>query len=62
MSQHRKPCYESIILKIPNIMFARNIYSFLHLISATDLFPTLIQLNSKNDSKSKVVQLGFFDA
>jgi len=43
-------------------MFARHIYSFLLFIFDTYLFPKLIQLNWKNDSKSKVVQLGFFVA
>lgn len=43
-------------------MFARHIYRFLVFISDTDLFPALIQLNWKNDSESRVVQLGFFGA
>jgi len=41
-------------------MYANNIYSFLLFISATDLSPTLIQLNLINDSKSRVVQPGLF--
>ena len=60
MSQHRKPCYASIIVNIPNIMYARHIYSFVLFISATDLFPILIQLNLKNYIKSRGVHLGFF--
>jgi len=43
-------------------MYTRYIYSFILFISATDLFPTLIEFNLKNNSKSCVVQLGFFGA
>jgi hypothetical protein len=49
-------------VKIPNIVYARHIYSFLLFISATDLFPALIEFNLKNNSKSRVVQPGFFGA